>query len=51
MNFYLVTTTGHGLFGAHYYSFSLLVVCVALGCIVGTTVGCTLFLRNLFGRD
>lgn len=42
MNFYLVTTTGHGLFGAHYYAFSLPEVYLVLGCIIGTTVGFTL---------
>ncbi len=49
--FYLVTTTGHGLLGAHYYAFTLLEAALILGWIVTLTAGCTLFLHNLLGRD
>ena len=36
--FYLVTTTGHGLFGAHYYAFTLGDALVVVGFIIATTV-------------
>jgi hypothetical protein len=49
-NFYLVTTTGHGLFGAHYYAFTSSDVVVVQGFVVAATVCATLFISAPFRR-
>jgi hypothetical protein len=49
MFFYLVTTNGHGLLGAHFYTFGLTEILLALASIVCMTVAITRHLTRSTG--